>query len=424
MTLLVVGVSHRTAPLVVRERLALTNARTAALLAELTEREAVEEAAALSTCNRTEVYLAAHDDRAAEAAATARLARLGDMRTDELARAARVLRGPDAARHLFRVAAALESMVVGEAEIQGQVRRAYELGLSLGAGGRITNRLFQHALRVGKRVRSETSIAGGCASVASAALELARLELGDLRGRRALVIGTGKQGALTARALRDAGVRTVFVANRAHERAEGLARRYGGQAIGFDALARELRHVDLVLTSTSCPHPVLTRRDLAATVPGRRLVILDTAVPRDVEPSVRGVAGIALYDLDDIQRLIAKNMSARQQEVARAELIVDEELASFERWLASLEVVPTISALRERGRVAVERALREDGARPDSIACDDRDRVERIARAVVRDLLHEPTLKLRRAGERGASSDYVETVRDLFGLTAQAPDVG
>jgi glutamyl-tRNA reductase len=418
VTLLVVGVSHRSAPLVVRERLALTAARTAALLADLTEPETVEEAAALSTCCRTEVYLVAHDHRAAEAVATARLARMGDMRSDELARATHVLHGADAAHHLFRVAAALESMVVGEAEIQGQVRRAYELGLSLGAGGRITNRLFQNALRVGKRVRSETSIATGGASVASAALAIARRELGDLSGRRALVIGAGKQGALTARALRDAGVRTVFVANRAHERAEDLARRYGGQAVGFDALAGHLRRADLVLTSTSCPHPVLTRRDLAAAGAGRRLVILDTAVPRDVEPSVRSIDGIALYDFDDIQRLIAKNMAAREQEVAGAELIVDEELASFERWLSSLEVVPTISALRERGRAAVERALREDGARWELLAYDDRDRVERIARAVVSDLLHEPTLKLRRAGERGTSSVYVETVRDLFGLTA------
>lgn len=415
MTLLVVGVSHTTAPLALRERLSLTKPRTAALLASLTERDAFDEAAALSTCNRTEIYLVARERGDAKTVAAARLARIGGVGADELATAIRTLSDADAARHLFRVAAGLESMVIGEAEIQGQVRRAYELGLSVGAGGRITNRLFQDALRAGKRVRSETGISRRGASVASAALELARVELGDLRGRRALVIGAGKQGALAAGALRDAGVCTVFVANRARDRAEDLARRFGGHALGFDELAGELGSADLILTGTSCPRPVITRRDLAAVGPGRRLVILDTAVPRDVEPSARELPGVALYDLEDIQRQIARNLSAREHEVAHAEQIVDEQVAAFERWLASLEVVPTISALRERGRAAVERALREHGARWED---DDRDRMERIARAAVSDLLHEPTLTLRRAGEQGSPSLYVETVRELFGLPA------
>ena len=418
MTLLAVGVSHRTAPLALRERLALPERRAAALLGSFIELDAVEEAAALSTCNRTELYLVVSDAADAERAATAGLAQVGGMRAQELGTAVRPLRGADAARHLFRVAAGLDSMVVGEAEIQGQVRRAYELGLSLGTSGRILNHLFQHALRAGKRVRSETGISHHGASVASVALALARRELGDLRGRRALVIGAGKQGTLTGRALRDAGVRTVFVANRAHERAEDLARRFGGTAIGFDDLAAELGRCDLVLTGTSCPHPVLTRRELASAARGRRLVVLDTAVPRDVEPAARDLAGVTLYDLDDIQRQIARNLSAREQEAVRAEPIVEEEVESFERWLATLEVVPTISALRQRGRAAVERALRENEPRWQSLTDDDRNRVERIARAVVSDLLHEPTLRLRRASEQGSSSLYVETVRDLFGLSA------
>jgi glutamyl-tRNA reductase len=418
VTLLAVGVSHRTAPLALRERLALTERRAAALLAALTDSGAVEQAAALSTCSRTELYLVSSDAGAAERAAIAGLAHAGGMRSAELGTAVRTLRGADAVRHLFRVAAALDSMVVGEAEIQGQVRHAYELGLSLGTSGRIINRLFQDALRAGKRVRSETCISRHGASVASVALDLARTELGDLRDRRALVIGAGKQGTLTARALRDAGVRTVFVASRAHERAEDLARRFGGTAIGFEDLAGELGRCDLVLSGTSCPHPVVTRSQLASAATGRRLVILDTAVPRDVEPSARDLAGVTLYDLDDIQRQIARNLSTRAREAVRAEPIVEEEVAGFERWLATLEVVPTISALRDRGRAAVERALRENEPRWESLTDGDRERVERIARAVVSDLLHEPTLSLRRASQQGSSSHYVETVRDLFGLSA------
>ncbi|MDP9244493.1 MAG: glutamyl-tRNA reductase, partial [Chloroflexota bacterium] len=330
MTLLVVGVSHRTAPLALRERVELTERRAADLLASLTERPEIDEAASLSTCNRTELYLVARDASDAERAATAGLALTGGMLPEQLGGAIRTLHGAEAARHLFRVAASLESMVLGEAEIQGQVRRAYELALSLGTSGRIINRLFQDALRAGKRVRTETSISRHRASVASVAVELARRELGDLDGRRALVIGAGKHGALTARALMDAGMQTVFVANRSRERAEDLARRFGGRAVSFDDLAGELRRCDLVLTCTSCPVRVLTRRELAAAASGRRLVVVDTAVPRDVEPSARELPGVTLYDLDTIQREMARNLSAREEEVRSAAPIVEEEVASFE----------------------------------------------------------------------------------------------
>ena len=210
----------------------------------------------------------------------------------------------------------------------------------------------------------------------------------------------------------------MFVANRARDRAEDLARRYGGRAVSFHSLAGELRRCDLVLTCTSCPHRVLTRREVAAAVRGRRLVIVDTAVPRDVEPSAADVGGVTLYDLDAIQREMARNLSAREEEARSASPIIEEEVARFGRWMASLEVVPTISALRERGHAAVDRALRENEPRWKSLSDDDRDRVEVIARAVISDLLHEPTLRLRQAGERGSSSRYVQTVRELFGLSA------
>jgi glutamyl-tRNA reductase len=418
MTLLAVGVSHRTAPLALRERVELDERRAADLLASLTEHPAIQEAAALSTCNRTELYLATNDAHGTARAATAELARAGGISHEELGGAIRTFHGTEAVRHLFRVAAGLDSMVLGEAEIQGQVRRSYELALSLRTSGPIVNRLFQDALRTGKRVRTETSISRHKASVASVAVELARRELGDLSGRHALVIGAGKHGALTARALTDAGVRTVYVANRARDRAEDLARRFGGSAVGFHELAAELRRCDLVLTCTSCPHRVLTRRDLAAAVRGRSLVVVDTAVPRDVEPSAGELRGVTLYDLDAIQNEIARNVSARDEEARNAAPIIDEEVASFERWLAALDVVPTISALRERGRAAVEQALRENEPRWQSLNDDDRKRVELIARAVISDFLHEPTMRLRQAGERGSSSLYVQTVRELFGLSA------
>lgn len=418
MTLLAVSVSHKTASLALRERVELNERRAAALLASLTQHTEIEEAASLSTCNRTELYLATSHADGTERAATAELARTGGLRREELGKAIRALHGTDAARHLFRVAAGLDSMVLGEAEIQGQVRRSYELALSLGTSGPVINRLFQDALRAGKRVRTETSISRHRVSVASVAVELARRELGHLDGRHALVIGAGKHGALMARALMDAGVQTVYVANRARDRGEDLARRFGGRAVSFDDVGGELRHCDLVVTCTSCPHRVLTRQALAVAANGRRVVVLDTAVPRDVEPSARELPGVTLIDLDTIQHELARNLSAREEEAHSAAPIIEEEVASFERWLAALEVVPTISALRERGRAAVERALRENEPRWQSLSDDDRERVELIARAVMSDLLHEPTRRLRQAGERGSSSLFVQTVRELFGLSA------
>jgi glutamyl-tRNA reductase len=325
VSLLAVGVSHVSAPVSVRERVQLDPARAAALLAGLVGRPEIEEAVALSTCNRTELYLAARDPAAAEAGARAALAWPEGLRA---------WHGTDAARHLFRVTAGLESMVVGESEIQGQVRRAFGSALDLGTSGRILNRLFQDALAAGKRVRSETAISRGGASVASVALALAVRELGDLAGRRALVVGAGKHGALTARALVDAGVRTMFVASRAPERAAELALRVGGAAVGPGELAAELRRCDLVVTCTSSLERVLTREDLAAASAGRRLVVVDTAVPRDVDPEAGSLPGVALFDLDAIQREVARTISARRAEAQRAAPIVERELARFARRLS------------------------------------------------------------------------------------------
>jgi glutamyl-tRNA reductase len=326
VSVVAVGVSHRSAPVAVRERVQLDEARAAEVLAALVEEPGVDEAAALFTCNRSELYLAGSDAAAAAEAATAALAG---------APALEAWHDAAAARHLFRVAAGLESMVLGEPEIQGQVRRAFGRALALGTTGRVLNRLFQDALGAGKRVRSATGISRGGASVASVAMALAARELGELAGRRALVVGAGKHGALTARALADAGVRTMFVANRDRGRAAELARRFGGAAVGLGDLGQELRRCELVVTCTSAPERVLTRRDLAAASEGRRLVVLDTAVPRDVEPAAASLPGVALFDLDDIGREVARTLAARRGEADRAAPIVEREVARFERWLSA-----------------------------------------------------------------------------------------
>ncbi|HYI37905.1 MAG TPA: glutamyl-tRNA reductase [Thermoleophilaceae bacterium] len=427
--LLALGISHHTAPLALRERLAMPEGRAATVLDELRASEAVYEAVVVSTCNRTELYLVTPDPVEAETAALAVLARQAGIRPTELADSLYAMRDRDAIRHLFSVAAGLDSMIIGEAEIQGQVKRAYELALVEGATGPISNRLFREALGAGKRVRTETGVGRAHVSVASVAVSLAARELGDLTAKRVLVIGAGETGELTARALRASGVQTVFVANRHYDRAIGLAQRFGGSAVRFEDLPAELARTDIVVSSTSSPHQIVDRDDLELTIgerPGRPLVIIDIAVPRDVAPDAREVPGVALYDMDDLQRAVARGRSVREAEAVRARALVDEEVERFDRWLTSLDVVPTIAALRELGEDVVQTVLRENDHRWESLSAADRERLVVMSRAIVRRLLHEPTLRLKSSAasdEENAAYVHVQALRELFGLDLPAPEL-
>ena len=419
--LLAIGANHKTAPLPLREKIALPDGRAARVLAELVGEDAVHEAVAISTCNRTELYLVTADPVEAENVALGIMSRQAGLRPTELLGAIYSLRGPAVVEHLFSVTAGLDSMIVGEAEVQGQVKRSYEMALVEGVTGPVANRLFRDALGTGKRVRSETDIARSSVSVSSVAVKLAADFLGDLTDRRVLVIGAGENAELTARALRDRGVDALFVANRRYDRALGLAQRYGGRAISFDSLPGELEHADIVVSSTGAPHQIVAREELefvAASRMGRPLVMIDLAVPRDIEPSVRDCPGIALYDMDDLQREVARNLSSRRAEAEEALVIVREEVARFGEWLDSLDVVPTISALRRRGDEIVEQVLRENDSRWESLSEADRERVATLASAVVSRLLHEPTRILRGAAGEGTSYRYVHALHELFGLEA------
>ena len=290
----------------------------------------------LSTCNRTELYLVVGDPVEAEAAVLGVLARRAGIRPTELVDSITALRNCDAARHLYRVASGLESMVVGEAEVQGQVKRAYEAALAARSTGPLTNQLFRAALATGKRVRTETAIAAGGASVASVAVDLAKAALGDLAERRVLIIGAGETAELTAQALHAQGVKTLFVANRRRERAVTLARRFGGDTIAFDALPAELERADIVVASTGSPHAILGVDDLGevmAARDGRPLLLIDLAVPRDIEPECDALDGVTLVDIDGLQAQVARNRLVRRAEARKAEGIVEEEIHTFAGWL-------------------------------------------------------------------------------------------
>jgi glutamyl-tRNA reductase len=398
--LVAVGVSHRTVPLELLERFALDASGAAALLKSLRSTGAAREAAVLSTCNRTEVYVVAADSAGAERAARAALPSHTGVRS---------FRDTDAVHHLFRVTAGLESMAVGETEIQGQVKGAYELALRERATGPVLNRLFRGALEAGKRARSGSRRAAP--SLASLGVELAARRLGGLEGARAVVVGAGQNAEAAGRALARQGLRPVFVAARRYGRAVGLARTFGGRAVRLAGLEAELAEADLVFTCTASRDPVITRDQLAHLMqarPARVLVMVDSAVPRDVDPAVRALPRVELYDIDDLSRDI---VSAPPQEASEA--LIAREVARFRDWLMSLDVVEAIAALRAAGGAAAEAALAASDIDWATLSVADRERVALVARTVAARLLHAPTMALREAAGTEAAPHYVRVVHGL-----------
>jgi glutamyl-tRNA reductase len=432
--LLALGISHKTAPVALRERLAFTESRAVDLARELVAGPDVSEAVVICTCNRTEVYLVVGQEVRAETEALGRLAQRAGIRPTELAQHIYSPRNCEAARQLYRVTAGLESMILGEAEIQGQVKRAYEAALAAGVTGPLLNRLFAAALTTGKRVRSETGIASSRVSVPSVAVDLAHDVLGSLADRHVVILGAGETSELTAQALAHQGAGTIFVANRHADRALSLARRFGGSVVGLDGLPDQLQRADIVVSSTSSPHPIVGAEEVEQVMAqrqGRPLLLIDIAVPRDVESGCGDVEGVTLYDIDDLQAVVQRNLGARAEIVPRAEEIVEEEIHRFARWLGQAETLPTVAALRAHAGALVEQILRENAGRWESASERDLLRVEAIARAVVSRLLHEPTIRLRslsheRPSQAGAQDDpparaagghaMLQLVRELFGL--------
>ncbi len=410
------GVSFKTAPVALRERLAMSDTRARAFLAEATAQETVSEAAIISTCNRTELYVVSGNPVAAESAMLGLLAQNAGIRPTELTEVMYAPRNCDAARHLYRVAGGLDSMIVGEFEVQGQVRRAHELARDAGTVGPMLHRLFQAALATGKRIRTETALSEGRASVSSVAVRLAQETLGDLRDRHVVIVGAGETSELTAQALAGEGVATVFLANRRADRARSIAQRFGGEVVSLHDLPQQLVAADIVVSSTSSPHPIIGGDELEQVVAergGRPLLLIDIAVPRDIDPACGELPGVRLYDIDDLQSVVAATLSSRTAEVAAATEIVEDEIKRFARWMGQQDVLPAIADLREHGRAIVDQVLAENRGRWEGATERDLARIDAVARAVMQRLLHEPTIRLRESGH-----GRVELMRELFGLDA------
>jgi glutamyl-tRNA reductase len=424
MAIAVIGASHRTAPIEVRERFAMGRSEAPAVLADLVDAGVASEAVLLSTCNRSELYIVAPDLGGGATAFRSLLADRVDMSADRLSSYLYQHSDRVAVQHLFRVAAGLESMVLGEPQIQGQVREAYQIaqetrGVSGAVVGTTLNRLFQTALKVGGRVRSETEVGLGAASISSAAVELAKKIFGSLRGRNALVMGAGEMSETTLECLRAEGVRSCVVTNRTHARAVELAEKWGGRVVAWDDLGAAIRGVDIVICSTAAPHPVLSLERFRSALPkgaSNPLCIIDIAIPRDVDPRVGDEPNVFLYNVDDLRQIVDDNLERRQAEIPRAEEIVGGVVEEYWAWYASLAVVPTIRDLRDRGeavrRVEIEKTLR----RLSHLSADDRKEVDALSRALLNKLLHSPTVRLREAAGNGRGTSVLDSVRYLFQL--------
>ena len=417
MRLVLVGTSYQRAPVELRELLAYDAGLRREALGRLGARGA--EAAVLSTCNRTEVYGVSGEPAELEERIYGELADLSGLSHSELAPALYSVSDEAAAVHLFRVAAGLDSMVPGEAQILGQVREAYEAARETETAGATLHRLFRQALRVGKRVRTETAIGENPASVSSAAAQLAERVFDNLAGRRILLLGAGKTADLTAANLISRGVGEIVVANRSPERAEALAERFGGRAVGLDQLEPELGQVDVVVASTSSQGYVLSAAQVERALKARRgrpIFFIDIAVPRDVDPAVIELEGCYLYDIDDLERVVAESVAGRREEAVRAEAIVSEEADAFRAWQLSLDVVPAISSLRARAESIRQEELERAEGRLASLSPSQRRAVEALTSQIVAKLLHQPTVRMKEAAAGAEGVLYADAVRHLFGL--------
>ncbi len=406
-----VGVNHNTSPVEERERLSFTRAETISALHDLEER--LPGAALLSTCNRTELYTALDAGRGAELIEV--LNGLKDANID--APHFYVLQHSEAVEHLYRVASGIDSMVLGESQILGQVRDAMSAATDAGSLNGTLSHLFHTAIHVGKRARTETNIGRHAVSVSSAAVALARRSLGDLENRTVLVISAGSMGKLAAKALAQQTGSRILVANRTQDRAEALAEQLGPGtiALAFDELHGALIESDIVISGTSSEEFILGPEEIRPVMEARTgrggLLFIDIAVPRDINPTVRDIDGVHLCDIDDIEAITSEGWNGRQAEVEKVEAIVREEVAAFEEWWASLDVVPVISALRDRAETIRGKELARALEKMPGLDDDSRERIEAMTQAIVKKMLDRPIARLKDGADKGL---YIEAIEDLF----------
>lgn len=416
--LVLIGINHKTAPVAVRECIAFLPEETTGALKQLYDIEEIREVMLYSTCNRVEVILVTKNGRRAIDKTKAFLSHYNQIPLDQFEETLYIHRGDEAVRHVFRVAASLDSLIVGEPQILGQMKAAYRQAIDAKTSGVILNRLLHRAFFVAKRIRTETGVGDRAVSISYAAVELARKIFGSLEGKKVLLIGAGEMAELAVEHLMRQKTDAVCVANRTFENAVMLADKFRGSAVGFDEIPQQLGEVDIIISSTGAPEIIITRDQVKSAVRARRnrpIFFIDIAVPRDIDPTIHRLSNSYVYDIDDLKDIVEENMEDRNAEAVKGERIVDEAVIHFRKWFESLAVVPTIVALREKiEQIVHAEATRTIQGLPGSSRTDEA--IKKMSQAITNKFLHDPTLFLKRDGMHADKSVYIDVVRRMFKL--------
>lgn len=417
MPLTLIGLSHHTAPIDVRDRVALTESLQEQALALLKSSGQMVEAVLLSTCNRSEMYATTSGDASDDAPVEVWFHDIHGLSPGSLSPYLYRMTDERAIRHLFRVVSSLDSMVMGEQQILGQVKDAYRRSLGVQTTGVVLNRLFERALEVGKMVRERTDIGAGSVSVSSVAVELAQKIFKDLRKHSAMLIGAGETGELTAQYLVEYGIQRLIVANRTYERAADVASRFKGLPVSLEEGLQKMTEVDIVISSTGAPHCIIDREQMLGIMHVRRnkpIFLIDIAAPRDIDPQVRQVYNVFLYDIDDLKSVVADNTERRKKEAEKAERIVESEVNQFLQWYQGLAVTPTIAQLRRHAEMIRAGEVEQALSRLKHLSDKDRETIDLMSRAMINKLLHTPTTRLKATASEELY--HLHTLRHLFGL--------
>jgi glutamyl-tRNA reductase len=422
MEIIVVGLNHKTAPIEIRECLAFPDEKIEQALGQVKSLASVKENMILSTCNRVEIYAVA---RVAEKAVVDLKRFLSDyhhLPLQEFERSLYAQSGEEAVRHVFRVASSLDSMVVGEPQISGQIKSAYEVSVQTNTSGLVLHRLLHRAFHVAKRVRTETQIGNSPVSVSSVAVDLAKKIFETLEEKTVLLVGAGEMSELAAQHLVAEGVRKVLVSNRTYDRAAGLAHQFKGEAIRFEEMSVGLRRADIVITATDSPQYLIQHEQVTKVMKDRKqkpIFFIDIADPRDIEPKVEDIENVYLYNIDDLQRVADENIRDREKEATKAESIVQDEVVRFVNWYRSLDITPTIVALRKKFEDIRQKELEKTFAIHPTLSEKERKSLEALTSSIINKILHDPVTLMKRADEEMMTDLYVDTLRTLFQLPSK-----
>ncbi len=417
--IVIIGLNHKTAPVEVRERLAFSSEDNPKVLQAMRQEPWLDEIVLFSTCNRVEFLLATKDMPKVVGAVKDFLADFKNTPRSIFEQALYIYNGDEAVRHMFRVASSLDSMVVGEAQILGQIKESYREACNHRTCGVVLNRLMHRSFWVAKRVRTETGIGDHAVSISYAAVELGRKIFGELEGKAVLLVGAGEMAELAVEHLVTNRAGPIFVANRTFERGLEIAEGFKGTAIRFEEIPEYLKQVDIVISSTGAPNYILRHGDFKGVMRARKnrpLFLIDIAVPRDIDPEINRITNVYVYDIDDLQSAIQENINERQREARKGERIADMAVVQFRRWFESLDVVPTIISLREKVEAIRQAELKKTFASLVSVSEEERAAIDRMTEALVKKILHDPTLFLKQIEPKDKKSLYVDIARRLFNL--------